>query len=297
MRRTMIAGAIAVASALASMNATAAGFYEGCRVQSDNQIELKVKSRFDDITSENLTRKLTLKGFKGQTEEKPNGYWWFLSVPYSNVTTNNHESNEGISDVYLGAGLMGRLGDINWISYAAVTLPTGDTGYQRPAKDYSLEGFAKDLAGAGDRKGRLGVLLDYAKRVSTYESLPENRPALGNGRTDVSLGIGATKLFCDGKIGLNGSLDYTITGTDNSGINGPDVLSVGLFCDTAVYKDKRVGLGIDYWHDTTSNDGASLTGGAFIPFKGCKYVVELRVDKGIMNDESTTATATFKYNF
>lgn len=297
MRRRIIATAMAIASAFASMNASAAGFYEGCRVQSDNQIELKVKSRFDDMTKENLTRKLTLKGFSGQTEEHPNGYWWFLSVPYSNVTTNNHETNEGISDVCLGAGLMGKAGDIDWISYAAATLPTGDTGYQRPAKDYSLDGFVKDLAGAGDRTGRLKVALDYAKRVCDYESQPKNRPAIGNGRTDLSLGIGATKLFCDGKIGLNGSLDYTITGTDNSGNNGPDVFSAGLFCDTAVHKDKRIGVGVDYWHDTSNNDGASIAAAAHIPIKGYKYLVELRVDKGIMNSDATTATATFKYNF
>jgi|GEM_PF-3345760 len=294
LKKAVIGAAIVISSIIPHASATT--MFDGLQGPTDHQVELRASTVEDKISKENLTGRLVLKGWQGQKEDST-GYWWFVNVPYQHLTTNKDESNKGVGDVTIGAGPTGMFHGIGWFSYVALTFPTGDTGYQRPEKDYSLDGFLKDLSKAQDGINRLKVVGNYAGKVSEYESLPENRPALGTGRTDVSLGLCLTKLWKDGKYGLNESIDYTITGTDNQGNNPADMLSAGILGDIEPVKDFRIGTGVEYWTDLNKVDGASLTGMLQKGFKKYKYVVELRVDKGIMNTESTKGTVAFKYNF
>jgi len=295
LKNIMAATAIALAGIMPQSHATT--MFDGLKGPTEHQVEVRLTSVDDKINKENLTERLVLKGWHGQKEEGDTGYWWFVNVPYQQITTKGNDSNKGIGDVTIGAGPIGVWKGIDWFTYAAVTMPTGDTGYQRPEKDYSLEGFVKGLAAAPDRLSRLKLLCDYGSKVAKHESLPEDRPALGSGRTDVSLGLCLTKLWKEGKLGLNGSLDYTVTGTGSNGINPSDILSAGILGDIEPVKNLRIGTGVEYWTDLKNNDGASITGMVQKGFKDYRYVLELRVDQGIKNSDTTKITAAFKYNF
>src|SRR3989344_7046130 len=86
----------------------------------------------------------------------------------------------------------------------------------------SSRGFG-DISLGGGPRGRLNNFhwLSYVG-LALPTGDDQSKPTLGNGRLDTKVGLLGTYLTSDKKYELDGILEHTFTGKNNSGVNPPD---------------------------------------------------------------------------
>lgn len=139
----------------------------------------------------------------------------------------------------------------------------------------------KDITlGVGPR-GTIGNLHFLSYISSTFPTgSTDSKPALGNGRTDVKLGIAGTYFINNKSLELDAVVERNFTGNTPSGNNVPNEIYVGFMAGGEVLRDVRAGVGITH----LDKDDNSKSTGIFANFRYTisKYLhFELKGEKTI----------------
>lgn len=144
----------------------------------------------------------------------------------------------------------------------------------------SAQGLGDVFLGAGPR-GRIKELhwISYAGAILPTGD-KKSKPSLGNGRTDTKIGLIGTYLRNDKKYELDGIIEKSFTGENDSGVNPPDELYVGMLGGGKITKKLRFATGatalIKSNHDNVVNLKA-----VFRYILSPKLHFEFALDKGV----------------
>ncbi len=114
LRNYLLFGALA----LSSLNvARADDIFKGVKGPTKFQLDGRGTYSKNSRNIENFTNNLILKYWNG--EENNIGQWAFVNLPYK-----FQKDKEGFGDVTMGGGPRGRIQELNWFLYGALTIPT-----------------------------------------------------------------------------------------------------------------------------------------------------------------------------
>ncbi len=134
-----------------SSSAYADGILKGTRGPTNWQVDERVVYSKNEKDIETITNNLTLKYWNGDEF----GGWGFVSVPYK-IINSPEGFNNGLGDITVGIGPRGRINNLYWLSYGALTLPTGIS-----------EG--KVQLGTGRVDTKFGILITYLTSNKKFE--------------------------------------------------------------------------------------------------------------------------------
>lgn len=142
LKNFILAGSFALATFFSSP-AKASDVLIGVRGPTSFQADERVSYSKNEKSLETLADNLILKYWTGDKL----GFWSFVNLSYKHLVSPG-SSNQGLGDTTWGLGPRGRINNLHWLLYGALTFPTGDSG-------------GKPALGNGRYDPKLGLFLTY----------------------------------------------------------------------------------------------------------------------------------------
>ena len=121
LRNLIVAGSLALLTSLYSGKATADDFFKGLRGPTNWQLDERIGYSKNEKGVESLTNNLIFKYWDGDKQ----GMFGFVNIPYKFVHSSKSFDN-GLGDITLGMGPRGRIENFHWVTYGALTFPSGE---------------------------------------------------------------------------------------------------------------------------------------------------------------------------
>ncbi|MEK6963805.1 MAG: transporter [Nanoarchaeota archaeon] len=172
-RRLRTVGAtLSLCTALAT-SASADDITKGVRGPTPLQLDDRVSYSQNEKGVQSFGNTLILKYWDGNQL----GKWMFASLPYRYVSSPTKETT-GFGDLTLGGGPRGRIGNLHFLSYGALTLPTGAEFISAERTDLKLGTFVTYLT--LDKKFEIDKSFEYTLTGETPQHVnPPNEFAFG----------------------------------------------------------------------------------------------------------------------
>ena len=148
----LLAGTLALSL---SNNAKADDIFKGIRGPTNFQADARLTYSKNERNIESLTNNFILKYWDGEGADA--GKFAFINLPYRLATFPN--SNVGFGDITLGAGPRGKIQELNYFLYGALTIPTGNSKLSNQRHDIRAGTFMTYLT--KDKKFHIDGALEY----------------------------------------------------------------------------------------------------------------------------------------
>ena len=153
LRQYILLGALA----LSSLNiAKADDIFKGVKGPTNFQADTRAIYSKNERNIESLTNNLILKYWDGDSTDI--GKWAFVNLPHRTIKSQDG-SNTGFGDVTLGVGPRGKIQDLNYFLYGALTIPTGNSKLSNNRYDIRAGTFVTYLT--KDEKLGIDGALEY----------------------------------------------------------------------------------------------------------------------------------------
>lgn len=138
--------------------AAASDIFIGAKGPTLWQADERVAFSRNEKDLETLTNTFILKVWSGDTK----GMWGFVNVPYKHLASPD-ASNSGLGDMTIGGEPRGRYGNLHWMAYGSLSLPTGETNSTLPLGTgrYDLSGGAFLTCTTPDKKLEVDASASY----------------------------------------------------------------------------------------------------------------------------------------